>query len=56
MKEAEQLKAKREYQKRLKEERKKAQRLLEEKLEKENKLISAETQFKDMAEELKATQ
>jgi hypothetical protein len=29
--------------------------LLEEKLERENKLITAETQFKDMAEELKAT-
>lgn len=54
-KEAEKLAAKREYQKKLKEQRKKAQKLQEEKLENENALINANKQFKDMAEEMAAS-
>ena len=54
-KEAEQLAAQREYQKKIKEQRRKAEKLREEKIANENALISANVQFKSMEEELKAT-
>lgn len=55
-KEAEQLAAKREYQRKLKEQRKKAQRLQEEKVANENALSDANVKFKSMEEELNALQ
>jgi hypothetical protein len=54
-KEAEQLAAQREYQKKIKEQRRKAEKLREEKIANENALITANVQFKTMEEELKAT-
>lgn len=53
-KEAEQLAAKREYQRKLKEQRLKAKQLKEDKVQNENALINANVQFKSMEEELVA--
>ena len=53
-KEAEQLAAQREYQAKIKEQRKKAKRLLEEKKLQEDALMNAKNAYKDMAEELVA--